>query len=81
MRRLWAFAPLIVHGKQLLAADTAGAILLFNLDTPAEYIRRWRPGDEGKNAIPAGRPTLGFQSLTKDSASIVAYAIDNRRMT
>lgn len=77
-----ALAPSVITGPQtqLLAAETSGTILLFDLDRPSEPVRQWRPGDDKQPAIPPGRPTHGFQLLRINGRLLAVYAIDQRTL-
>ena len=77
-----AFAPAVLAGgerKLVLAAEANGAISLLDLDRPSEPLRRWRPTDEVKPAIPAGRPTLGFKQLPRGKGEPLAINAVNQK--
>ena len=44
------------------------AIAVLDLERPSEPLRRWRPTDDVKPAIPAGRPSLDlfWRRLTRE---------------
>ncbi|MFO0848911.1 MAG: PQQ-binding-like beta-propeller repeat protein [Gemmataceae bacterium] len=74
-------APVAVptkDGVRFAAADTTGAISLFNPDNPAEPAKRWRPGD--KSPIPAGAPTDRLAVVTTPAGARLVYAVDRRHL-
>jgi predicted Zn finger-like uncharacterized protein len=65
----------------VLVAETNGAIAVLDLERPSEALRRWRPTDDVKPQVPAGRPSLDFKLLPREKGPPLAvYAVNQRHL-
>lgn len=79
MRAKIATPPTALGGKgQILAADAAGVVFLFDAEKPGDPIRRWVGGPDG--AIPAGAPSDHFVLHTANNKTLAIYCVDHRHL-